>query len=145
MQHRFLHIGTNQQIAAGDSLDTADAGSNRTLADDLEAADLSGVLDVGAAAELGGPALNINNADDLAVLLAEQSHSAQLLGLFDGHLLDSDVHRLEDLVVDDLLHADQLLGSDSAEVGEVEVGDGSVLIGACLMDVVAQDLAQSCL
>ena len=145
MQHRFLHIGTNQQIAAGDSLDTADAGSNRGLADDLEAADLSGVLDVGAAAELGGPALNINNTDDLAVLLAEQSHSAQLLGLFDGHFLDGDVHRLEDLVVDDLLHAEQLLGSDSAEVGEVEVGDGSILIGACLMDVVAQDLAQSCL
>ncbi len=33
-----LPIGTNQQIAAGDSLDTADAGSNRGLADDLEAA-----------------------------------------------------------------------------------------------------------
>ena len=111
----------------------------------FEAADLSGVLDVGAAAELGGPALNINNTDDLAVLLAEQSHSAQLLGLFDGHFLDGDVHRLEDLVVDDLLHAEQLLGSDSAEVGKVEVRDLCILIGACLMHMVAQHFTQRCL
>ena len=98
-----------------------------------------------AAAELGGPALDIDHADHLAVLLAEQSHCAQLLGFLNGHLLDGDVHGLVDLVVHDLLHAGQFLGRDSAEVGEVEVGDLSILIGACLMHMVAQHFAQSCL
>ena len=37
------------------------------------------------------------------------------------------------------------LGGDGAEVGEVEVGDVGVLIGAGLMDMVAQHLAQGCL
>ena len=53
--------------------------------------------------------------------------------------------RLKDLVVDDLLHTGQLLRGDRAEVGEVEVGDLGVLIGAGLMDMVAQHLAQSSL
>ena len=145
VQHSLLQVCTEQQVLAGDSLNAADTSGHRALAHDLEAADLGGVLDMGAAAELGGPAFDINHADHLAVLLAEQSHCTQLLGLFNGHLLDGDVHGLKDLVVDDLLHTGQLLRSDRAEVGEVEVGDLGVLIGASLMDMVAQHLTQSSL
>ena len=100
---------------------------------------------MGAAAELGGPALDVHNADDLAVLLAEQGHCAQLLGLLNGHLLDFNVHCVEDAVIDDFLHTGQLLRRDGAEVGEVEVGDLRILIGACLMDMVAQHLTQGSL
>ena len=76
---------------------------------------------------------------------AEEGHGAHLLGLVQGHRLDLDLQRVEDLVVDDLLHLGQFLGGDGAEVGEVEVGDVGVLIGAGLMDMVAQHLAQGCL
>ena len=145
MQHSLLQVCTDQQVAAGDSLDAADARSNGGLAHDLEAADLGGVLHVGAAAELGRPALDVHNTHDLAVLFAEQSHCTQLLGFLNGHFPDGDVHGFVDLVVHDLLHAGQLLGSDRAEVGKVEVSDLCILIGACLMDVVAQHFTQSCL
>ena len=100
---------------------------------------------MGAAAELSGPALDIDDAHDLAVLLAEQSHCAQLLCLVDGHLLHGDIHGIKDAVVDDLLHAGQLLCGDCAEVGEVEVGDLAVLIRTSLVHMVAQHFAQSSL
>ena len=145
MQHGLLQVCTDQQVAAGDSLDTADAGSHRGLADDLEAADLGGVLDMGAAAELGRPALDVHHADHLTVLFAKQSHCAQLLGFLHRHLLHGDVHGVEDLIIDDLLHPCQFLGGHGAEVGKVEVGDGGILIGTSLMHMVAQHLTQGSL
>ena len=145
MQHSLLHVGADQQVAAGDSLNAADAGGHRALAHDLEAADLGSVLDMGAAAELGGPALDINDAHDLAVLLAEQSHRTQLLGLLHRHLLHGDVHGLEDLVVDDLLHTGQLFRGHGTEVGEVEVSDGGILVGTSLVHMITQHLTQGSL
>ena len=100
---------------------------------------------MGAAAELSGPALNINNTDDLAVLLAEQSHSAHLLGFLDGQVLDGDGQSLVNLLVDAALDLGQLGGGDGAEMRKVEVGDLVVLIAAGLMDMLAQDLAQGLL
>ena len=81
----------------------------------------------------------------LIVFFTEQSHCTQLLGFLNGHFPDGDVHGLVDLVVHDLLHAGQFLGSDSAEVGKVEVRDLCILIGACLMHMVAQHFTQRCL
>ena len=97
---------------------------------------------MGAAAELGGPAADVHDADDLAVFFAKQGHGAHLLGLVQRHGADGHVHGVKDLVVDDLLHLGQLLGRDGAEVGEVEVGHMGVLVGACLVDMVAQHLPQ---
>lgn len=102
----------------------ADAGSPEGFADDLRAADLGGVLDMGAAAELGRPALDVHHANHLTVLFAKQGHCAQLLGFLHRHLLHGDIHGVKDLIVDDLLHPCQLLGGHGAEVGKVEVGDG---------------------
>ena len=97
---------------------------------------------MGAAAELGAPAAGVHNADNAAVLLAEQRHSAHLLGFLDGQVLDLDVQALEDLLVDLLFDLDQLLGGDGAEMGEVKAGDVVVLIAARLMHMVAQNLTQ---
>ena len=100
---------------------------------------------MGAAAELGRPALDVHHADHLTVLFAKQSHGPQLLGFLHRHLLHGDVHGVEDLIVDDLLHPCQFLGGHGAEVGKVEVGDGGILIGTCLMHMVAQHLTQGSL
>ena len=53
-----------------------------------------------------------------------------------------DVQRLKDLLVDDVLHQRQLLGSHRAEMGEVEAHPLVVLIGTGLMHMAAQHLAQ---
>ena len=100
---------------------------------------------MGAAAELGRPALDIHHADHLAVLFAKQSHCAQLLGFLHRHLLHGDIHGVKDLIIDDLLHPCQFLGGHGTEVGEVEVGDGGILIGTSLMHMVAQHLTQGSL
>ena len=57
---------------------------------------------------------------DIAVFFSEQRHSAQLLGLLEGHHIDVYGQRLEDFGVDDPLHLSQLLGRYSVEVREVE-------------------------
>ena len=53
----------------------------------LERADLGGIVNVGAAAELDGLAAHVDHADHVAVLFAEQRDGALLLRLVDGHFL----------------------------------------------------------
>ena len=57
----------------------------------------------------------------VAVLLAEESYSAQFLGFVYGHVamvLQGDI--LADAAVDDTLDLTQLFGSDFLEVAEIE-------------------------
>ena len=95
------------------------------------------------AAEFRRKALHIHNAHDIAVFFSEQRHSAQLLGLLEGHHLDVYGQRLEDFGVDDPLHLSQLLGRYSVEVREVEAHTLVVLIRAGLMHMGAQHFSQS--
>ena len=100
---------------------------------------------MGAAAQLGAPAVDVHHADLIAVLLAEQSHCAHLLGLGNGHRARGHVQRLEDLLVDDVLHQSQLLRSHRTEVGKIEAQALIVLIRTSLMHMIAQYLTQGSL
>ena len=100
---------------------------------------------MGTAAELGAPAARVHNADNTAVLLAKQRHSAHLLGFLDRQILDGDRQSLVNLFIDAALNLSQLGGGHSAEMREVKVGNMVILIAAGLMHVLTQNLAQSLL
>ena len=70
-----LQVG--ERVVARHRLDAADAGGDAAFRDDLEQADVAGARDVGAAAELAARA-DVEHADLVAVLLAEQHHGAEL-------------------------------------------------------------------
>ena len=95
---------------------------------------------MGAAAELGAPAACVDDADNAAVLLAEQRHRAHLLSFLNGQVLDGDGQCLVNLLVDAALDLSQLGRGNSAEMRKVEVGDLVILIAARLMDMLAQNL-----
>ena len=63
--------------AAGDGLDAPHALADRRLREDLERPDLGRARDVRAAAELAREVLDLDDAHDVAVLLAEEHHRAE--------------------------------------------------------------------
>ena len=154
---RLLELGANgvelaratveerPRLARRDGFDPARAGADGALREDRERPDLGGRAHVRAAAELARDALDLDDADDVAVLLAEQHHRAELARLVDGRLEDVQRVVLEDGAVDPLLDLVALLGGQLPAVREVEpelVGtDGR----AGLLDVVAEHLAESLL
>ena len=71
-------------VHADQGLDTAYAGADRRLAEQLDQAELGGVADVRTAAQLLGEVADGDDAHPLAVLLAELGDGALLLGLVDG-------------------------------------------------------------
>ena len=81
-----LLVQESQHARTRHSLDTAHACGHGGLGDDLEETDLTRVVHVSTAAQLDGAATHAHHAHGLAVLLTEQSHSAQSLGLVDAHL-----------------------------------------------------------
>ena len=68
-------------VGADQRLDAAHAGADRRLAEELDQAELAGALRVGAAAELARPVADRDDADLVAVLLAEQRHRADVARL----------------------------------------------------------------
>ena len=69
-------------VHADEGLDAAVSRTDGLFAEQGQAADQRGVLDVGAAAEFAGPgAVDLHDADFVAVVLAEQRHGAERLGL----------------------------------------------------------------
>ena len=75
-------------MAAGHRFDPANTGANTALADDLEQADLRRVADMAAAAQLQAVVADLHDADDIAVFLAEQRHSAHCFRFSDRLVLD---------------------------------------------------------
>ena len=126
----------------GDGLDPADVRGARALGEDREDPDLGGAGDVGAAAELARDALDLDDADPVAVLLAEQRHRAEALGLAAIHLDRANRGAVLDPAVDPLADRREVLGAEPAAVGEVE----AQLVGpdrrAGLADVAAEPLAE---
>ena len=114
VQNSLTLVHHLEDSLAGNGLDTADAGSNGSLTDDLERAGLCGVVEVSTAAQLDGVA-GLYHADGLAVLLAEQRHSALLLCLVDGHFLGNDRAACQNGIVYQILDLRQLLGVSAAK------------------------------
>ena len=110
----------------GDCFNPAHARGNRALGNDAEEADLAGRAGVGTAAEFHGipvqlpcPAADLDNADHVAVFVAEELH--YVLARFDvrvGNFGPTDASVLDDAFVDELLDVGDLLRS---ERGAVEV------------------------
>ena len=98
----------------GDGLDAARAAADRPLGEDREPADLGRRADVRAAAELGRRPGDVDDAHDVAVLLAEQRHRAEPAGLVERRL--ERVHRevREHGAVDTLLDRLALLAASAA-------------------------------
>ena len=86
-----------------------------------------------------------NNSYCIAVLLTEESHSAELASLFDRHLLHCNRNIAEDIAVYDILNPCYLLVGHSTEVVEVKTASLFVYKLTSLMNVVAENLSQSIL
>ena len=120
LQHVLDVVHQLLTLLAGLCLDTADAGSYAALGDDLEHTDATCRLCVDTAAELAARA-EAHYAHLVAVLLAEEGDSAELLSLLERSvavLVEWQV--LTDEVVDETLYLAQLLVSHLGEVREVE-------------------------
>ena len=96
-------------LTGGDRLDPARPRADGALGEDREGSDLGGRPDVRAAAELGRVAGYLDDADDVAVLLAEEHHRAEVARLVDRRLERDDAVVLEDLLVHPLLDVVALL------------------------------------
>ena len=108
LDHQFLGG------AAGDGFDAAHAAADAGLAEDDEGADLAGGVDVGAAADLeaerigvvvavGVRAAHADDADHVAVAVAEEGQRAVADGVGVGGLAGGDSQVLADLAVGEAL------------------------------------------
>ena len=133
----------------GNGFDTADAGGDGAFADEAEEADLTSVARVGAAAEFHAPAIelvrlaaDLHDADEVAILLAEESHDAVVgLGLNVGNFAPGNGIVGDDAFVHESLDVAELL---RGERGAVEV-EGELVrrdAGALLRGVLADDFMQ---
>ena len=91
-------------------------------------------------AELEGVAGDLDDADDVAVLLAEEHRRAEASSLLDGCLEDLDRQVLEDLLVDRPLHPLALVCAQCRGMGEVEAELVRSYRGAGLAHVLAEDV-----
>ena len=80
-------------------------------------------MDVRAAAQLLAPAADVDNADLIAVLLAEDRRSAAVGGPVDVHYLPGDRHIVQDVSIDRRVHLFELLAGEAARIVEVEASD----------------------
>ncbi len=138
-------VNTLHECLAGDSFNAAYAGSYGAFADDVEGTDKSCVAQMSTAAELDGLLSHGDNADDVAVLLAEESGCTHLLSLVNGHLADGDIQTIEDHVANALVDGKDLIGGECGEVSEVETEMVGLNERASLVDMVAQNVLESSL
>ena len=95
------------------------------------------------AAELYREVACAYNTDNVAVFLAEQSHSAELLGFFNRHFAGIYLDSLKNFLVNKLLDVHQLLGCERLKVSEVKTENRVVYKLTSLLNVVAEHLAES--
>src|SRR4051812_34865016 len=93
-------VQQRERRTCGHGLDPARPGADRAFGEDGERADLGGRPHMRTAAELERPAVDIDHPHDVAVLLAEEHHRAEVLRLRQRRL--EDPHRLvrEHVLVD---------------------------------------------
>jgi hypothetical protein len=98
---------------------------------------------VGAAAELARPrAADLDDADVLAVGLAEQCQRTDLLGAVEGHDLGGHREVLAQRAVGDLLHVAELLRRQAPGPAEVEPQVARAVVGAGLQRGGTEHLTQ---
>ena len=124
--------------------DAADSRGNRPFADDDKETDLRSRADMRSSAELLGVA-HRDDTDLVAVLLIEEMHGIAIEGLFLVEDGSRDRKSGEDLVVDSLLDLIEDVLLDLRFIGEVEAKALVVIIGAFLMDVLADELLEGLL
>ena len=131
-------------LRAGDRLDAPHVGGARRLAEDVKEADLGSRAHVRTAAQLARvlALADLHHAHDLAVLLSEQRHRAQPLGLLERRR--DRAHRIvgQDPLVHAVLDIPELLLAQALAVAEVEAELVRADIGARLAHVGADALAQ---
>src|SRR5437667_5580273 len=109
-----------ERRGAGDRLDPAHPRGDRPLVDDLEEADLSCLLEVGASAELGREVADPDDADAGPVLLAEHGERTQLERRVELGPERAHDEVVTDLLVDEILDLRQLAILHLPAVTEVE-------------------------
>ena len=77
-----------------DSFNPANARSNSAFADDFKSADLPDVFDMRAAAKFTAEIFDADDAYNIAVFFAEESHCAEFLSLVNRHLFNINVDGL---------------------------------------------------
>ena len=98
-----------------------------------------------AAAEFGGEIADLDDADLVAVLFAEQRHGVVFVdGHVDGHVFDDfDLFVAQDFFVDEVFDVLQFFVRDRGEVGEVEAQMIRRDQRSRLLDVLAENFAQA--
>ena len=95
-----------------------------------------------AAAELRGKISHTDNADTLAVLFSEQCHCAGLLRFIERHDFGANRQSFRNLFIHNVFNSAQFFLSHRLEMREVESCSVSILIGAGLLDMGSQYIAQ---
>ena len=130
-------------VHAHEGLDAAVARTDGLLAQQRQAADQGGVGNVRAAAQLTGPrAVDLHDTDFAAVVLAEQRHGAQGLGLGEAHDLGVHPEVVPDGQVGHFLDLGARGGAQSLAPGEVEAQVAGLVVGTALGGLRAEDLVQ---
>ena len=131
-----------QRTAAGQRFHSANACGKGSIGDDLEYADVAGAIHVAAAAEFSRPVTGGDNANAVAVLLAEHRDRAALLCIRDRHGGLGDLDVLTNFFVDEILNGFDLRLGQRLVIGVVE----SQTIGcdkrSRLLHGVAEDIFQ---
>ena len=130
------------RLAGRNSLDPARARADRAFREDRERADLRGPAHMRPSAQLTRVAGNLDHADLVAVLLAEEHHRPKLARFLDGR--HECVHRqvLEDLLVHAAFDLGALLAGELVGMCEVEAQLVRPNGGPSLTDVVAEHVLQ---
>src|SRR6185437_4549522 len=107
-------------FARGHRLDPPGTRANGSLREDHERSDLGCRTDVRATAELPRVAVDLDDPDLVAVLLAEEHHGAELARFLDRRHERADRTVLEDDLVHGVLDLLSLPGRERLGMGEVE-------------------------
>jgi len=124
--------------------DAAHTGSDGAFGGDFEKADLARSLYMAAPAEFAGEGgIEGDHAHGFAVFFTKKHHRAGLFGLFDGQLARFfQGHIFADFFIHDALHPRDFLVGHFLKMLEVETQGIVVEVGAFLLDVGAEYLAQ---
>ena len=134
-----------QRAFSGDGLHPPHARRHAAFFQNLDQSDLAGRRRVRAAAEFGREVADLDDADFVAILLAEQRHGVILVdGHVNRHVLDDlDLFVAQDFFVDDVFDVLQLFVFDAGEVRKVK----AQMIGRDqrpgLLHMLAQHFSQS--
>ena len=88
VQEGALGVDLAERVGPDERLDPAHPGADRALAQEPDHGHAPGAVHVGAAAQLARVVADLDDAHEVAVLLAEQRHRAERLRLVDRRLED---------------------------------------------------------